>query len=162
MGQANHFRSLPRSFRFGTDIADLLTRFIRHYKSLPQFQIEGDPSKETVVQRVPDCSSAYHSALANGGQISILARKNSTLFSEVVDIVTSAEARLPEGVVPRLYFVGGWRSYSEQVLWPVQDLHRLASEEYAEIQDPFVRRYDTLDKLRFVVDSQEMVDWKVK
>lgn len=42
------------------------------------------------------------------------------------------------------------------------DLHHLASGDRDQIRSPFVRRYDTLRKLEYVVESQEMVDWMVK
>ena len=87
-------------------------------------------------------------------QLTLLAWNNSTLFTQIRGGSAST--------VKRLFFVGGWKTFYEQVTIPVLDLCHLHAGNHADIKDGFVRRYASLEKLRFVVKSQDSVDWMVK
>eukprot|EP00929_Paragymnodinium_shiwhaense_P016913 TRINITY_DN125643_c0_g1_i1.p1 TRINITY_DN125643_c0_g1~~TRINITY_DN125643_c0_g1_i1.p1 ORF type:complete len:664 (+),score=172.46 TRINITY_DN125643_c0_g1_i1:78-2069(+) len=150
--------SLPQSFRFGPKIAKLLTSFIKLHKGEGHVKVRGDPSKKTSHEVVALSDAVYRRALAKSGRLTVLARKNSTLFAEVKKLINCPPGRQPL----KLYFLGGWKTYSETVLGPVLDVYYLANGETAMIQSRFVKRYNSLDKFRFVVDKQDMVDWKVK
>ena len=175
---AQYTPSLPRSLRFGPKVAELLTDFIRTHKEESGFQIHGNPAKATDVSHVSGPDEAYKSALKKG-RLTVVARKNSTLLSEVEAIIAAlarrSESSHEEGyenhtgrsLVRQVLFVGGWKSYKEQVLQPVMDLHYLdssegGSSEHNQILNPFVRRFANLQAFRFVVRKQEMVDWMAK
>ena len=59
-----HSRNLLQSLRFGPVVAKLLTDFIRYHKpNLMNFEVKGDPSKQTVVKHVASIEEAYEKAL---------------------------------------------------------------------------------------------------
>ncbi|VBB47012.1 conserved hypothetical protein [uncultured Desulfatiglans sp.] len=122
-------RDLTLSFRFGREIADLASVFIREAKGEAGFRIEGSPRKASRVR--------FSSGLPrprDGERCAILSRTNLALFEKALELRSRRVSFSLEGSVGA-------------VLGRILDVYRLSEDEHGQIRDPFIRSFKGLDAL---------------
>ena len=159
--QVNYRMSLPQSFRFGNDIAQLLTRIARTSPAPadPAFQVRGMPELQTSLEVVEDPSRAIQKLLAENKKMTVLARKNSSLFFEAMNVIASL------GENKSISFIGGFESFSENHLVPVMDLFYLGQGCRDQIQSKFrnyLTKFQSLESLRSKCEREQDMEWLPK
>lgn len=157
----NYRMSLPQSFRFGNDIAQLLTRIARTSPAPadPTFQVRGMPELQTSLEVVEDPSRAIQKLLGENKKMTVLARKNSSLFFEAMNVIASL------GENKSISFIGGFESFSENHLVPVMDLFYLGQGCTDQIQSKFrnyLTNFPSLESLRSKCEREQDMEWLPK
>lgn len=122
-------RDLTLSFRFGREIADLASLFIREAKGEAGFMIQGNPEKTSRVR--------FYTGLPRqkaGERCAILSRTNLALFEKALDLRSRRISFSLEGSVGA-------------VLGRILDVYQLSEQEHDKIRDPFIRSFMGLDAL---------------
>lgn len=156
--KADFQMSLPQSFRFGHEIARLLTRIARATPGSTDsiLEVQGMPGLETSLEVVADPSEAIQRLLTQNQKMTVLARKNSTLFFEAIELI----AVLEDG--KSIDFIGGFGSFTKEQLLPVMDLFYLGQDRKDDIQSNYVIRFRSLDSFRSKCEEAEDVEWLTK
>ena len=157
----NYRMSLPQSFRFGNDIAQLLTRIARTSPAPadPTFQVRGMPELQTSLEVVEDPSRAIQKLLGENKKMTVLARENSSLFFEAMNVIASL------GENKSISFIGGFESFSENHLVPVMDLFYLGQGCTDQIQSKFrnyLTKFPSLESLRSKCEREQDMEWLPK
>ena len=157
----DHHMSLPQSFRFGNAIANFLTRVARASPGQPDavLEVHGMPSLETRLEVTKDPSASIQSFLQKNQKVTVLARKNSTLFFEAMRVVVS----LDDGKT--ISFIGGFDSFKESQLDPVLDLFYLGQQRKDEMKSRnrnYLARFSSLVRFRDKCESDKDIEWLTK
>jgi F-box protein 18 (helicase) len=122
-------RDLTMSFRFGRDIADVASIFIREAKDEKGFKIRGNPQKSSRV--------AFYTDLPRpkaGERSAILSRTNLALFEKALSLRSREIPFSLEGNIGA-------------ILGRILDVYWLSEEEHDKIRDPFVQSFKSLEAL---------------
>ena len=120
---------LTMSFRFGKDIADLASIFIREAKKERGFTIKGNPAKLSSV--------TLYNALPKpktGKRCAILSRTNLALFEKALGLRSRGITFSLEGNIG-------------SSLGRILDVFWLSTKEHDRIRDPFIHSFDSLGSL---------------
>lgn len=159
--QADFQMSLPQSFRFGHEVAQLLTRIARASPRSADsiLEVRGMPGLETSLEVVADPSESIRTLLTQNQKMTVLARKNSSLFFEAIKLIAVLEDGKSIG------FIGGFDSFAKEHLLPVMDLFYLGEGRKEKIKSKYanyVIRFRSLDSFRSKCEEAEDVEWLTK
>ncbi|MBC8461080.1 MAG: ATP-binding domain-containing protein, partial [Deltaproteobacteria bacterium] len=122
-------RDLTVSFRFGKEIADLASVFIREAKGEKGFRIKGNPEKSSRV--------AFYTDLPRpkaGERCAILSRTNLALFEKALGLRARGIPFSLQGNIAG-------------ILGRILDVYWLWQEEHDKIRDPFIQSFKSLEAL---------------
>lgn len=159
--EVDYRMSLPLSFRFGHEIAQLLTSIAQASPESVDsiLEVQGNPKLETTLQVVQDPREAIKKLLAGNQKMTVLARKNRTLFLQAIDVIAS----LQEGKFDKfINFIGGFKAFKDKQLVPVLDLLYLRDGRQDEVTSKYVKKFDSLDNFRSRCEQQQSIDWLSK
>jgi superfamily I DNA/RNA helicase len=121
---------LSLSFRFGSEIADVVSQFIRKTKQAHSFNIEGNPEIASQVY--------LHSGIANikyEAGSALLSRTNFSLFESAVELYErNVQCRFVRGIRP--------------ILFQALDTYNLSTGENEKIRDPLIKSFDAIDEMK--------------
>ena len=156
--QVEYRMSLPQSFRFGPQVAQLLTRIARA-SPMPAnsvLEVQGLPELQTSVEVTESPSESILRLVAEKQKVTVLARKNSTLFFQAVDMIAS----LQDG--KSVCFIGGFDVFRTAQLDPVMDLFHLQRGQKDEVKSNYVNKFDSLGSFRSKCERDVDVEWLTK
>ena len=153
---------LTHSFRFGQPIADLASFLLKTTKG-EQFRLTGRGGPSRILAPF----TAHWELKADGSYCShtLITRTNASLFHSAVQAVNCIEgweaATGQRG--PRIGFVGTDRKHNYSPLHAFKfgrlvDIVSLAENRHGQIEDPFVRRFRTLQDLELLVSDEKTFD----
>jgi superfamily I DNA/RNA helicase len=122
-------RDLTMSFRFGDQIADLASTFIREAKDERSFKIRGNPQ---ISSRV-----AFYTEFPRpktGERCAVLSRTNLSLFEKALRLRSKGIPFSLEGNIGA-------------ILGRILDVYWLSEAEHGRIRDPFIQSFANLDAL---------------
>lgn len=122
-------RDLTMSFRFGKQIADLASVFIREAKDEKGFKIKGNPQKTSRVSFYTDLPRPKA-----GEPCAILSRTNLALFEKALGLRSRGVAFSLEGNIG-------------VILGRILDVYWLSEEEHDKIRDRFIQSFKSLEAL---------------
>jgi len=120
---------LTMSFRFGKDIADIASIFIREAKNERDFTIKGNPEKLSSVDLYTELPKPK-----NGNRCAILSRTNLALFERALGLRSKGIPFSLEGNIG-------------SILGRILDVFWLSTKENDRIRDPFIHSFDSLGSL---------------
>jgi len=126
---SDHQRDLTLSFRFGKDIADLASVFIREAKGEKGFRIKGNPEKRSRVAfyaRPPRPKA--------GERCAILSRTNLALFEHALGLRATGIPFSLQGNI-------------SGILGRILDVYWLSEGTHDKIRDPLIRSFENLEDL---------------
>lgn len=138
---ADDERDLTMSFRFGKNIANLASVFIREAKGEKNFRIKGNPVKSSRV--------SFYSGLPRpkkGERCAILSRTNLALFEKALGLRSRGIPFSLEGNI-------------SAILGRILDVYYLSEGEQNKIRDPFIQSFKSLDSLE--VYSRDLDDFQL-
>ena len=121
--------NLTMSFRFGKDIADLASIFIREAKDERDFTIKGNPDKLSRVGLYTELPEPK-----TGKRCAILSRTNLALFEKALGLRSRGISFSLEGNIG-------------SILGRILDVFWLSTKEHDRIRDPFIHSFDSLGSL---------------
>jgi F-box protein 18 (helicase) len=113
---------LTKSFRFGREIADVANILLSTYKNETR-EIVGN-GKPSVIGSVP-----------KNEQYAVIARSNSTLFSEAIAAISEKK---------KIYYVGGAQGYRLQ---DMLDAYYLYAGEPSQIKNSYIKSFKSFDAM---------------
>ncbi|NQU14697.1 MAG: ATP-dependent helicase [Desulfobacteraceae bacterium] len=122
-------RDLTMSFRFGKEIADLASLFIREAKGEKDFRIKGNPEKSSRV--------AFYTGLPRpktGDRWAILSRTNLALFEKALGLRSLGVPFSLQRNIGAIFF-------------RILDVHWLSKGEKDRIRDPLIQSFENLEAL---------------
>ena len=148
---------LPQSFRFGKDIAQLLTQISKQSPlTAGSTEVKGMPNLTTSYEIVETPTKAIKKLLGEKQKMTVLGRKNSTIFSEAMHLIST----LDDG--KSISFIGGFEAFKEKQLLPVLDLFYLRQGRKEEMISNYPKSFPSLDRFRSKCEQQEDVEWLTK
>jgi len=149
-----HHKDLPESFRFGPVAA----RFLSRIASIEGKKICGASHLSTQLLFDVSPVQAYDKLLDRGEKVTVLARKNATLFAEASAIATN-RGPTGRGRVRTMAMIGSFEKFRENVLNPVLDLYHMKNGQRQRVKNNYLRCFPTLERFELTCKQKRDVDW---
>ena len=124
---------LSQSWRFGGAIATAANRILRHHSKPPQFELRGNPARDTIIMRA-------NGRAPIGSGTAILARTNARLFDSLTTLARP------------FHLIGGFTELKRQLL----SAHALKTNRPSQVTDASVARFASWHALDVAADRGDV------